>query len=116
VGPGHSVTALYEVRLTGEAAGDARVAQVRARWLDPASREAAEAYESLTVADLGARFDAARPRLRMCYAAGYFAEALRGTDAVSLDSLAPVARRAGEETGDPAVDDLASLIGQAAEL
>ncbi|MGN9911577.1 YfbK domain-containing protein [Phytohabitans sp. LJ34] len=116
VGPGHSVTALYEVRLTGEADGGARVAQVRARWLDPGSREASEAYESLTVADLGARFDAAGPRLRMCYAAGYFAEVLRGTGTVSFDALLPVARRAGEDTGDRAVDELATLIGRAAEL
>ncbi|BCB75919.1 VWA domain-containing protein [Phytohabitans flavus] len=116
VGPGHSVTALYAVRLTAEAAGNARVAQVRARWLDPGSRDAAEVYESLTVADLGARFDAAGPRLRMSYAAGYFAEALRGSGVVSLGSLAPVARRAGDDTRDPAVDDLASLIGRAAEL
>ena len=116
VGPGHSVTALYEVRLTGEAGAGVRVAQVRARWLDPGSREASEAYESLTVADLSSRFDAAGPRLRMCYAAGYFAEVLRGAGAVSLDSLGTVARRAGEDTGDRAVDDLASLIGRAAEL
>jgi Ca-activated chloride channel family protein len=116
VGPGHSVTALYEVRLAGEAAGDARAAQVRARWLDPGSRDAGEVYESVTVADLGARFDAAGPRLRTCYAAGYFAEALRGSGVVSLDSLASVAGRSAEETGDPAVRDLASLIGRAAEL
>ncbi len=115
-GPGHSVTALYEVRLTGEAAGGERVARVQARWLDPRSRDAAEVYESLTVADLGGGFDAAGPRLRTCYAAGFFAEALRGGDAVSLDALAPVARRAGEETGDPAVRDLATLIGRAADL
>jgi Ca-activated chloride channel family protein len=116
VGPGHSVTALYEVRLTGEAAGDARVAQVRARWLDPRSRDAAEAYESLTVRDLGGGFEAAGPRLRMCYAAGFFAEALRGGGAVSFDALAAVAREAGEETRDPAVRDLATLIDRAAEL
>lgn len=116
VGPGHSVTALYEVRLAEEASGGARVAQVRARWLDLGSREASEVYESLTVADLGARFDAAGPRLRMCYAAGYFAEVLRGAAPVSFDSLAPVARRAGADTGDPAVGDLATLIGRAAEL
>ncbi|MDQ7904119.1 von Willebrand factor type A domain-containing protein [Phytohabitans sp. ZYX-F-186] len=116
VGPGHSVTALYEVRLTGEAPGDARAAQVRARWLDPVSRDAAEAYESLTVADLGGRFDAAGPRLRMCYAAGFFAEALRGAGAVPLDSLAAVAGRAAGETGDPAVRDLTALIDRAADL
>ena len=36
--------------------------------------------------------------------------------AVSLDALAPVARRAGDETRDPAVRDLAELIDRAAEL
>jgi Ca-activated chloride channel family protein len=116
VGPGHSVTALYAVRLAPETAVSERVARVQARWLDPVSRQPAESYDSLTVADLSTPFDRSAPRLRVCYAAAFFAEALRGGKEASLDDLVPVARRAGEETGDPAVRDLTSLIGKAGEV
>ena len=61
VGPGHSVTALYEVRLSREVSATDRVARVQVRWLDPTGREPAEAYESVTVG---------RPRRRLRPGAG----------------------------------------------
>ncbi|MFI6761830.1 von Willebrand factor type A domain-containing protein [Micromonospora sp. NPDC050417] len=117
VGPGHSVTALYEVRLNGERPASARAAQVRVRWLDPQDRTAAETYESVTVGNLDGRFELASPRLWVCYAAGYFAEALRRIPAgeeIRLTDLRRVAERAAEQTGDPKVAELAMLIGQVA--
>jgi Domain of unknown function (DUF3520) len=69
-----------------------------------------------SVTDLSTPFDRSAPRLRVCYAAAFFAEALRGGREASLDDLVPVARRAGEETGDPAVRDLTSLIGKAGDV
>lgn len=116
VGPGHSVTALYAVRLAPEVANSERVAWVQTRWLDPASRQPAESYDSVTAADLSTPFDRSAPRLRVCYAAAFFAEALRGGKEATLDDLVPVARRAGEETGDPAVRELTSLIGKAGDV
>jgi Ca-activated chloride channel homolog len=119
VGPGHSVTALYAVRLADEAARSARLAQVQVRWLDPTSRRAAETYESVTVADLDRDFEQASPRLRTCYAAAYFAEFLRGgggDQEVRPETLAAIARRAAEETEDRAVRELADVIDRAAEL
>ena len=38
VGPGHSVTALYEVRLAAGVDGDAQAAKVDVRWLNPTDR------------------------------------------------------------------------------
>ncbi|GAA4562601.1 VWA domain-containing protein [Micromonospora coerulea] len=119
VGPGHSVTALYAVRLTDEAARPAQVARVQVRWLDPRTREADETSGSVTVGDLGGRFDTASPRLRTCYAAAYFAEALRGDGRhreVRLPELATIARRAAADTGDHEVGDLADLIDRARDL
>jgi Ca-activated chloride channel family protein len=119
VGPGHSVTALYAVRLNEEAKRSARVARVQVRWLDPKSRDAAEAYESVTVGDLAGGFDQASPRLWTCYAAAYFAEALRGgpeRGGVSLEDLAAIARRAADATHDREVSDLADVIERAREL
>jgi Ca-activated chloride channel family protein len=119
IGPGHSVTALYEVRLAEEAPASTRVARVAVRWLDPTDRRPAEAYESVTVGDLDGRFDEARPQLWVCYAAAYLAEALRGgphAGRVRLAELADVARQAYDRTGDRAVDELAELTDRARDV
>lgn len=117
VGPGHSVTALYLVRLRPEASG--RVAEVKVRWLDPRTKEASEEYEAIAVDDLSADFATAEPRLRVCYAAAFFAVVLRGgkdgTD-VHLDDLATIADLAGRGLDDTAVDNLVNLIRRADRL
>ncbi|HEU5108571.1 MAG TPA: von Willebrand factor type A domain-containing protein [Micromonosporaceae bacterium] len=115
VGPGHSVTALYEVRLSEDAARADRVAEVAVRWLDPDDRRPAEASGSIGVADLDGDFDDARPRLWVCYAAAYLAESLRGKP-VSLRVVEAIAREAHHRTDDPAVGELADLVERAREL
>jgi Ca-activated chloride channel homolog len=128
VGPGHTVTALYTVRLRGRAAG--RVAETRVRWLDPTSREPAETATTVTVDDLGRPLEAASAQLRVDYAAAYFAEVLRGSrygDEVRLSDLASIAEHAATKTdngptgaepapGDADVADLASLIRRAERI
>ncbi|WP_155369214.1 vWA domain-containing protein [Catellatospora vulcania] len=117
VGPGHSVTALYLVRLTPEAAG--RVAEVRVRWLDPSTKQPSETYESIAVGDLSGDFASADARLRVCYAAAFFAVALRGGDgarAVQLADLAKIADDAAGRLDERPVDDLADLIHTAQRL
>jgi Uncharacterized protein containing a von Willebrand factor type A (vWA) domain len=115
VGPGHSVTALYVVRLhEGTTAGP--VAEVRVRWLDPTTREPSETGSAITVSELDVPFDTASPRLRVAYAAGFFAEVLRdspyGRD-VRLADLAAIAQAASDELEDGAVAELADLIRRA---
>jgi Ca-activated chloride channel homolog len=111
VGPGHSVTALYLVRLKEAARG--HVATVRVRWLDPATREPSETAADLAVGDVDVPFASSSPRLRVDYAAGFFAEALRespnGRD-VRLDDLAAIAETAADQTEDAQVEELARLI------
>ncbi|MFD0595283.1 YfbK domain-containing protein [Catellatospora coxensis] len=117
VGPGHSVTALYLVRLKPEATG--RVAEVRVRWLDPSTKQPSETYESIAVGDLSGEFASADPRLRVCYAAAFFAVALRGGDgarAVNLADLAKIADDAATRLDERPVDDLADLIHTAQRL
>ncbi|GAA2351208.1 hypothetical protein Cme02nite_24460 [Catellatospora methionotrophica] len=117
VGPGHAVTALYLVRLKPEASG--RVAEVRVRWLDPATKQPSEAYESVAVGDLSADFAAADVRLRVCYAAAFLAVALRGGDGsrdVNLADLAKIADEAAGRLDERAVDDLADLVNRAQRL
>lgn len=128
VGPGHTVTALYTVRLRDRAAG--RVAEARVRWLDPVSREPTETATTVTVEDLGRTLEAASPQLRVDYAAAYFAEVLRASrygDEVRLADLASIADHAATKTengptgaepaaGDADVADLAALIRRAERI
>ncbi len=114
VGPGHSVTALYVVRLHEGASG--HVADARVRWLDPQTRAPSENVVSVTVFDLDGAFASASPRLRVTYAAGFFAEVLRRSpygEQVRLPDLAGIAQAAFEETDDDQVAELASLIALA---
>ncbi|GAA1892059.1 VWA domain-containing protein [Streptomyces durmitorensis] len=89
VGPGHTVTALYAVRMRPGASG--HVATAGVRWLDPDSRDPHEESNEIESGDLdGGLWDAGRG-LRTAAVAAYFADALRqGTYAQS-------------EPGDPAV-------------
>ncbi|KAB2344438.1 vWA domain-containing protein [Actinomadura rudentiformis] len=79
IGPGHSVTALYAVRLRPGASG--RLADVTVRWQDPASGRPDEAGRTITVNDLSPDlWESGSPRLRVAVAAAYFAEHLRDGD------------------------------------
>jgi Ca-activated chloride channel homolog len=113
VGPGHAVTALYLVRLR---ASSGQVAEARVHWQDPVTRQPSEAAGTVSVSQLSGAFTAAAPRLRVTYAAAYFAESLRGgayaTEA-RLTDLAAVADGAARATEDRDVADLADLIRKA---
>jgi Ca-activated chloride channel family protein len=121
VGPGHSVTALYEVRLAGDAGDNAQAAHVNVRWLNPDDRRPAEAARTVRVSDLDGAFAVAAPRLTVAYSAAYLAESLRGAGtaegvAVRLSDLERIARSAAERTGDRAVTELATVIARADQL
>jgi Ca-activated chloride channel family protein len=113
---GHSVTALYLVRLRPGAEGG--VAGTQLRWQDPRTREPREIGADVTVADLDAALTASAPRLQVGYAAAFFAEQLRdgpqGAQVRTAD-LARIADAAAEGTEDPAVRELAELIRRAGE-
>jgi Ca-activated chloride channel family protein len=114
VGPGHSVTALYVVRLRGQGYG--QVAEARVRWLDPDGHEAQEKAATISVSDLGGDFAGASPRLQVCYVAAFFAEYLRRSpyaEGVQLRDLATLADDAYRVTEDPQVGELADLIRRA---
>ncbi len=116
VAAGHTVTALYAVRLRPGASGLVATADVR--WLDPHTRAASETTNTVSAGDLAAPFTQARPRLQVGYAAAYFAEVLRRSpygSEVSLAALARIAADAAEQTDDPAVSDLARTITLADE-
>jgi len=111
---GHTVTALYTVRLVPGA--DGPVASARVRWLDPADRSAHEAVASVDTAELAGSFTSASPYLQTCYAAAFFAEVLRNSpygQQVHLSDLAGIATTAGDRIHDRQITDLAGIIRRA---
>src|SRR5512139_1338872 len=61
IGAGHSVTALYEVKLYPEAYGN--IATVFLRWEDPDSHQVVELSKDFPVGDLERSFERANPYL-----------------------------------------------------
>jgi Ca-activated chloride channel homolog len=110
VGPGHSVTALYALTLTGDA-GD--VGTVGVRWQDPDGEHTGSAEASLPVSGLNADPDS---HLSVDLVAAAFAEVLRGSAGFDCESLLPAARALAETSEDPDVEELAELIAMASEL
>ena len=75
VGSGQSVTALYDLELTGDAGQP--IATVRVRYQDPDTRAMTELEQRVTVADRHRSFAAAPVRYRVAACAAEFAERLR---------------------------------------
>lgn len=118
VGPGHTVTALYAVRLREGASGE--VAKATVRWLDPKTRKAYEESGSARTGTIDGRlWGGESPRLQVAAVAAYFADTLRGGDLPGTPTLRELASRAGKlanETEDSSVRKLATAIGQAEAL
>ncbi|MEV6437207.1 von Willebrand factor type A domain-containing protein [Streptomyces anulatus] len=115
VGPGHTVTALYAVRLREGASGT--VAKATVRWLDPKTRKAQEETGTATTGAIdGSLWGGGSDRLQVAAVAAYFADHLRGGDLPGAPGLGELASRAAglaETTEDSSVTKLAKAIGQA---
>ncbi|MQY16495.1 hypothetical protein SRB5_66940 [Streptomyces sp. RB5] len=130
VGPGHTVTALYAVRLKPGATG--HVATATVRWLDPRTRAASEQSRGIDASRLrGALWGEADARLQVTALAAYFADALRqgtgtGERGDSLPAPLPgaptvqqLAERAGILAGqleDRQVQELADTVSGAVRI
>ncbi|MFJ6615776.1 von Willebrand factor type A domain-containing protein [Streptomyces sp. NPDC091289] len=118
VGPGHTVTALYAVRLREGTSGT--VAKATVRWLDPKTRKPREESGTVrTEAVKGSLWGGENDRLQVAAVAAYFADDLRGGDLPGAPGLRELASRAdglAEATEDSAVRKLATAIGQADRL
>jgi Ca-activated chloride channel family protein len=118
IGAGHTVTALYELKLKQGATG--KLGTVTLRWTDPDTRKAVEMAESLNVGDLADNFGAADRHFRLATTVAAFAEVLRESYWSKTVTLAEVASeaaaRAEEFPGDATVKELADLVRAAARL
>ncbi|HOX24926.1 MAG TPA: von Willebrand factor type A domain-containing protein [Candidatus Krumholzibacteria bacterium] len=130
IGAGHTAVALYEIKLSEQAArdlarGDRRVlGVVRLRWAKPRyhpdAGEVTEIERRLTSADLAPSWDQAGPRLRAAALAAEFAEILRESywarDSRLADLVDPATALVSELPADPDVLELAQMIRRAADL
>ena len=117
VGAGHSVTALYEIKLNPEAQG--KIATVHLRWQNPDSLNPIETSQDFSTRQLASSFYRTDPHFQWSVVVGEYAEVLRNSywaQNISLESIQAEAQRVGSrlsEDGD--VSDFVNLIRQAVQ-
>jgi Ca-activated chloride channel homolog len=114
VGPGHTVTALYDVSLREGAEGP--LGTVEVHWVSPGSGEPADVSRQITLSDVERSTEDASPWLQADVAAARLAEALRTGTRQNLDTIAADVQQAARELEDPSVTDLAATARRAASL
>ncbi|HET9227860.1 MAG TPA: von Willebrand factor type A domain-containing protein [Thermoanaerobaculia bacterium] len=123
IGAGHSVTALYEVKLKPGARGDKPVANLHLRWRSEQTGRVREEEKMIRLSQLAPSWEGATPALRLASVVAEFAEILRGSYWARGSNLDELFRRAqrisGEWAGNRRAQDVAelvSLIGKAARM
>jgi Ca-activated chloride channel homolog len=118
IGAGHSVTALYLVRLHSGAKG--RIATFQMRWEDPQSWEIKEINGNLNTWSISNSFNEASPRYQLDVLAAYYAGQLRFDDwAMDADwyDLVKYAKQISKVLrADPDVVEFARIVEQASRL
>lgn len=120
IGAGHTVTALYEVRLAGDPPPAAGLAHLKLRFRDPEGGRFTETGRTLRVADLSPTWEEAPRSLRLAAVAAELAEQLRGSEHAASADPTDLARRAraaaADFPGDERAAELADLAARAAGL
>ncbi len=122
LGPGHSVTALYEVKFHPQADPLAPALTAYLRWENPDTGEITEINRSIAQGALSLEFERSDPRFQLAVVVAQYAELLRGSywakDAgTTLAQVAQAARRVAEYfPQDAEVQEFAQLTTAAIEL
>lgn len=120
IGAGHTVTALYELKPFGHAAGDLGV--VKLRWIDPTSGIAHQIEHDISTEMLVAEFEATSPRFQLDVVVAQYAEVLRESIwarqvGTTLSELATWSDRMSQVLfDDDHVSEFAGLVRQAAAI
>ena len=118
VGAGHSVTALYELRLHERA--DGPIAKVHVRYEEPDSRRIFEVDQNFNINDLHQHFESASPRFQLAATVAQYAEVLRESywaQHTTIDDVRYHADRVGGILrNDPEVTEFARLVNMAAGI
>jgi Ca-activated chloride channel family protein len=117
IGTGHTVTALYDLVLTGSDSEELATVRIRNKKPGPDS-PAVEWMTTFDTDEVNRRFSQASPDFRIAVAAATFAEILRGSPyaaEITWEELASLASKA-QRRGVSEDDELLSLIQRAAGL
>jgi Ca-activated chloride channel homolog len=118
IGAGHSITALYEVKLYPEAYGN--IATVFMRWQDPDTRQVVELSKDFDTGELASDFEYANPYFQRAVIVAEYAEILKKSYWAEESSLAYVyheAVRVSELVGwDENMGEFMELIRRASQL
>jgi Ca-activated chloride channel family protein len=97
IGAGHSVTALYAIRLDEDLGRQGRIATVRLRWTDPDDGRVDELARDVRASDLAGSFRSSDPFFRFDAVVASTAEVLRGSPWAGHVRLADIAEVAHHE-------------------
>ena len=117
IGSGHSVTALYEIKLHEGPVG--RLATVFIRHEDPDSRRVTEVSKDIFAAELSAEFEDASPEFQLAAAVAEFGEILGDSfwaQEGSLETVHQVIGRVLPQVRNKHSEELVHLVFQAARL
>ena len=117
IGSGHSVTALYEIKLHEGAVG--HLATVFVRHKDPDTRQFMEVSNDIFAAELSAEFEDTSPEFQLAAAVAEFAEILGDSfwaKEGSLEAVHQVIGRVLPQVRDKHSEELIHLVNQAARL
>jgi len=118
IGAGHSVTALYEIKLAEGASG--RIATVVLRWKDPDDRQVTERSETIDSVELMTAFEQTTPSFQLAVLVAEYAEILRKSywaKEVTLDDLVHWVRVTDlADFNDVEVVEFSQLVHRAAQL
>ena len=118
VGAGHTVTALYEIKLSDDVQG--RIATVYIRYQDPESGDVQEISREFHRKELTTVFEEASPRLQLDAAVAEYAEILRESywaQDSNMEQVIAVARRVNNLlSGDQDVEEFTGLVEKAGRI
>ncbi len=115
INSGHSVTALFEVKLVA-GPGRGRIGTARLRYKTGPRSEGVEFSREIADDAVARSFEAASPAFRTAFVAARFAEHLRGSYWVKDEPLASLQPLADELPESQPTNELADLIRKAAKL
>jgi len=118
VGAGHTVTALYEIKLSDDVQG--RIATVYIRYQDPESGDVQEISREFHRKELTTLFEEASPRFQLDAAVAEYAEILRESywaQDSNMEQVIAVAQRVNNLlSGDQDVAEFTGLVAQARRI
>jgi Ca-activated chloride channel family protein len=118
VGAGHNVTALYEVKLSANAQGNALTVYVR--YEDPETKQVNEIKQGFARSQFASHFETTSPRFQLAAAVAEYAEILRQSywaEGDSLENVVSLAQRVKQALpNDADVAEFAQLVSRASQL